>query len=288
METMSSKEYKRTLKLIGIAYLSHVNSSAKLALNGKMGVMTSGLYLAPANMSGYEVCPCSSTCRELCLHGSGRQKIEALTYGIENSTINRARIKKTRLFFENRELFMQLLCYEIEKARKEAIANGMEYSVRLNCTSDISEEAFRLGDKNILEIFPDVQFYGYTKVPARYSLVEKYSNIDLTFSYSGENWDTCIDFLRRGINVAVVFDTKDCPVSFRGYSVIDMTKHDLRYLDPKNKEGVGFVGYLEFHRPYMLYKNGKYTKPESPFVIPEDSPEILYAFQDLKSEEYEE
>ena len=287
---MTYREYKNALKMIGISYLTALNCSPKLALNGKMGILTSGLYLAPANMSGYEVCPGSINCecRKLCLNGSGRAKIEAITYGVEHSRINQARIKKTRLFFQNRELFMRILCYEIDRGREYARSHNMNYSVRLNCTSDISEAAFHIDGMNILELYPDVQFYGYTKVPTRYKLVEKYPNLDLTFSYSGENWDTCVEFLRRGINVAVVFDTKDCPVAFRGYNVINMSKHDVRYLDPKNKNGVGFVGFLEFHRPYTLYKNGKYTKPNSPFVIPEDSPEVLYAYKHLKSDEYME
>lgn len=287
MEKMTYKEYNNALKAVGISYLSGLNSSAKLAKNGKNGVLTTGLYLAPANMSGYEVCPGSINCecRKLCLNGSGRAKIEAVTYGIEHSKINQARIKKTRLFFQNRELFMRMLCYEIDRAIEMAKKRNMEYSVRLNCTSDISEEAFKIDGKNILELYPNVQFYGYTKVPNRYKLVEKYANIDLTFSYSGENWDTCVDFLRRGINVAVVFDSKEMPISFRGYSVYDGNVSDLRYYDPKNKQGDGFIIGLEFHRPYQLYKNGKYTKPNSPFVIPEDSPEVLYAFKVPKSNE---
>ena len=295
MEKLTNKDYEAALKKIGISYLGSFNQSAKMAMNGKNGVITYSLYLAPATMAGKDkhgkqinVCPCSQTCAALCLNTSGRAKVEALTYGIEHSKINQARIKKTKLFFNNRELFMRMLCYELEKTKHYAERKQMSFSVRLNCTSDISEELFKIDGKNILELYPDVVFYGYTKVPNRYKLVEKYKNLDLTFSYSGINWDNCVEFLRKGINVAVVFDTDECPVSFRGYSVIDMTKHDLRYLDPKNKLGYGFIGYLKFHRNHNCYENGKYKKPNSPFVIPADSPDILYAAKVLKDDEYGE
>jgi hypothetical protein len=86
--------------------------------------------------------------------------------------------------------------------------------------------------KNILEIFPDVQFYDYTKVPNRITLVEKYKNYDLTFSYSGENLDECVNMLDKHIRVAVVF--KKVPSEFWGRPVIDGDKYDMRYRDNRD------------------------------------------------------
>jgi hypothetical protein len=83
--------------------------------------------------------------------------------------------------------------------------------------------------KNILEIFPMVQFYDYTKVPNRITLVKKYKNYDLTFSYSGENLDECVKMLSKNIRVAVVF--KKVPTEFWGRVVIDGDKYDMRYRD---------------------------------------------------------
>ena len=58
----------------------------------------------------------------------------------------------------------------------------MNFSVRLNGTSDLSPEQFHLEGVNILEIFPEVQFYDYTKVYKRIELTKKYTNYDITFS----------------------------------------------------------------------------------------------------------
>lgn len=279
METITCKEYKRALKELGVSYLGKWSQSAKMVKNELVGnEITYALYLAPANMSGYEVCPNSMRCRDFCLNNAGRNKGDVILRGIEQSKINISRIKKTRLFFENKCLFMDLLVYEISKAKEHAAENGMPFSVRLNCTSDISPLAFRNDDGNILEIFPDVQFYDYTKVPTRLEVAERYKNYDITFSHDGGNWEKCEEFLQAGINVAVVFESNVVPISYKGYRVIDMTKTDLRYRDPKSNDGEGFVGFLEYHRTAHDYQGGKYVRPNTPFIIREDDPCVTYDF----------
>lgn len=285
---MTSKEYQETLKKIGVSYLGSFNQSAKMMLNGKNGVITYSIYLAPwtlASGDGMSIntCPAATYCHSVCLNGAGHNKGDIIAHGVKGSRINQARIKKTRLFYSDRELFMRIVCYELESAKRYADRRGMGFSVRLNCTSDISPLAFKLGGKNILELYPDIQFYDYTKVKGRALICERYKNYQLTFSYDGHNWDTCVDFLNRGINVAVVFESDVVPVAFRGYTVIDMTKSDLRYIDPKSD--VGFIGYLHFHRTASQYKNGKYERPDTKFIVMEDDPEVTYAFKIGKSTE---
>ena len=106
---------------------------------------------------------------------------------------------------------------------------GFAYSVRLNNTSDISPLEFHLNGKNILEIFPDVQFYEYTKVEDRIELMKTYKNYDVTFSYNGYNLSACQRMLLEKIRVAVVF--KVVPEEFMGYKVIDGDRYDMRYRD---------------------------------------------------------
>lgn len=287
MEKLTNKTYEENLRKIGISYLGSFNQSAKMAMNGKNGVITYSIYLAPADMSGYNCCPkkfCSH-CKELCLNGSGRNKGDIILRGVTESRINRARIKKSKLFFENRKLFMQILIYELERTMRYAKNKNMDFSVRLNCTSDLSPLLFSINGKNILELYPNVTYYDYTKVPNRYDLVKRYNNYHLTFSYDGYNWDNCVDFLNKGINVAVVFESDVLPISWRGYRCIEMSNSDLRYLDPKSNDGNGFIGHLHFHRPASLYKNGKYERPNSPFVIMEDDKDLIYQFPYPKSTE---
>jgi hypothetical protein len=155
--------------------------------------------------------------------------------------INRCRIQKTRLFFEHREFFMKWLVFEINSGITKAKKMGFAFSVRLNNTSDISPEEFVLHGKNILQIFPDVQFYEYTKVAARVDLMKIYNNYDVTFSYSGYNLTECQEMLLNKIRVAVVF--KNVPDMFMGHKVIDGDKYDMRYRD----KSVAIVG-LKYKR----------------------------------------
>jgi len=227
---MVFKSKTQARKETGLNYLGSVNMTTKHVKAYQYNELVYGLYLAPAKLSGYEVCPMrSNECTELCLNGSGMSVIH-------EDHINYSRIKKTKLFFEHREFFMNWLIAEIETVRKKAEKLGYRFSIRLNNTSDISPESFYINKDgksvNILQLYPNVQFYDYTKVPKRVELTQKYPNYDITFSYSGFNMDTCIKMLSNGIRVAMVF--KNVPETFMGFKVIDGDEYDMRYLDPNN------------------------------------------------------
>ena len=163
--------YEKTMKEVGISYLGECNKSAKLTHNGKKNMLTYGIYLASSDASNINVCPKSKMCRESCLVGSGYAKIDALAH---NNKVLNARIIKTRLFFANRKLFMILMIKEINRAINKAKRLGMEFSVRLNCTSDINPTVFVYEGKNILELYPNISFYDYTKVKSHWKVAEKY------------------------------------------------------------------------------------------------------------------
>lgn len=224
MEFISKAQAKRDTHM---SYLGSVSYTVKHKKSIKYGVLTYSLYLAPAKSSGYEVCPGrTAECSRLCLNESGMNR---MTQKVKGDTINAARIKKTRLFFEHREFFMKWLIFEIRAAKAKADRNRMTLSVRLNNTSDISPEEFQLNGQNILQMFPDVQFYDYTKVAARVDIIKKYPNYDLTFSYTGYNLTECQKMLLNKIKVAVVF--KLVPEEFMGYKVINGDAYDMRYRD---------------------------------------------------------
>jgi hypothetical protein len=215
-------------KITGLSYLGSVASSSKIAKGLKYNEMTYILYLAPAEQSGYNVCPMSTEeCRTACLTESGHNRID-----VKKNNINKARIKKTKLFFEHREFFMGWLVAEIEKAKYNAEQLGYTFSVRLNGTSDIEPTRFQHNGRVLFELFDDVQFYDYTKVAKRFGLLQFYPNYDLTYSFSGYNMIQCLELLenKKG-RVAMVFEGKQLPKSFMHYKVIDGDEYDMRYLD---------------------------------------------------------
>ena len=273
--------YGKTLKAAGFNYLGGLKKSAKMMKSYTHNVATYCVYLAPANMAGrtkkgtrINVCPMSQHCKELCLNSAGHNKADILSNGKENikqSLINISRIKKTKLFYNDRDTYMDILIHEINRDRSYAERHGMEFSVRLNGTSDLSPEIMKKDGKNILEIFPDVQFYDYTKVYNRTKLMKFYPNYDITFSYDGYNWDQCEQFLNDGGKVALVFDSETMPKTYKGYKVIDANGYDMRYLDPK-----GCIMGLEFH---PIAKDGTvlYAKDiDDPFVVKtENNPDVV-------------
>jgi len=218
-------------RLARLSYIGAVNKSAKLYKNGKKSHQyTYGVYLAPASESGYNVCSHSTPeCRKGCLATSGRAGMD-ITSG--RNRIKNCRINKTRMFYEQPEFFMSWLIAEIKVAQAKAIKDGFYFSVRLNCTSDINWQLVRVDGKNIFEIFPDVQFYDYTKNPAKF--INKPLNYHLTFSYTGRNWHLCEALLNSGYNVAMVFDAKnetEIPAMYKGYQVVNGDLTDYRVDD---------------------------------------------------------
>ena len=217
----------------GLSYLGNINSSAKIIKNQKVsGQYTYIIYLAPANTSGYNVCSHSTPeCRLGCLATSGRAGME-LSAG--KTRTKDARIKKTKLFYEESSFFMAWLIAEIRFYQRKATKDGFYFSARLNGTSDIDWANVRVNGQNIFEIFPDVQFYDYTKNPNKF--VNKPTNYHLTFSYTGRNWNSCKTLLERGNNIAMIFNVKnetELPAMYNGYKVINGDLTDYRVSDSK-------------------------------------------------------
>jgi hypothetical protein len=240
-----------------------LSSSAKTAKEQDIA-LTAMVNLAPSDMAqiGVNTCPmATASCRAACLVNSGQRKV--------NKAVNLAAINRTKLFYGNREFFMTRLVMEISKAKKTAAKKGVPLVVRLNGTSDISPLVWKLQGMNILEIFPDVQFYDYTKVINRFEKVN-YPNYHLTYSFTGEekNFDI-VKFTEAGNNVAVVFEGS-LPSTFQGIEVIDGDKSDHRFLDKKGViVGLKYkrVGYMQDNR---FENDGKLKKAVTfeNFIIP--------------------
>ncbi len=221
------------------------------------GYMTYILHLAPANLSGYETCPKRTEgCSAACLNTAGRGGM--FKPGGTN-TIQEARKRKTRMFFEFRNDFMAALVKDIESAIKQSKKKDLIPVFRLNGTSDLSFEKYEVvrGKKlfnNIFEAFPEVQFYDYTKILGR--KVANIPNYHLTFSAADGNDKDVEKAIAQGMNVATVFGlkkTQPMPETYNGRTVFNGDESDLRFLDPKNV----IVG---------LYAKGKAKKDTSGFV----------------------
>ena len=214
------------------------SGNQKILKGEKLGYITKGIHLAPANLAGYEVCRWRSKgCTASCLNTAGRGQM---------NSVQQSRIAKTKLFFEQKMDFFNKLSKEIASTIKSSLKKEMQAVFRLNLTSDISwENEVNEDGITIFDKFPETQFYDYTKSFTRMAQSlgkhnEFPENYHLTFSRSEHNDNLCQMVLELGGNVAVVFRNQ-LPKTWKGYEVINGDETDLRFLD---KKGV-VVGLIE-------------------------------------------
>lgn len=225
---------------------------------------TAIMYLAPFTMAGSNVCPMAEQagCVSGCLNTAGR--------GAFNN-VQQARVNKTKRYLASRTAFMAELVADLERFVSYCNRKGVRPAVRLNGTSDIQWEIAHYGSRGnergtVFELFPEIQFYDYTKVCKRvYRTLP--SNYALVLSYSAANAAYAEAVMRAaretGANVAVVYRSKAIRDAFvqsnpdyylSSRPVIDGDETDMRFLDPK---GV-IVG---------LYAKGRAKTDTSGFVV---------------------
>ena len=207
--------------------LLSVSSDAKTVKGEKQGVLTGILYLSPADMISerLNLCPYAGIagCKTGCLNTAGRGAF---------SNVQRARIRKTLFWLQHHESFMCLLMHDIRKLRRKAKRENMTLAIRLNGTSDIQWEKQYFGHPKttLIEKFPTVQFYDYTKIPRR----NVPANYHLTFSYSGvAEFQPVVEKQlehKPETNLAVVFGS-ELPATFYGREVVNGDASDIRFLD---------------------------------------------------------
>ena len=188
-----------------------------------------------------------ASCIDACLYTAGRGQM---------SNVQTARQRKAEWFYRDRDSFMQQLHEDITKFSAYCHKRGIQPCVRLNGTTDIRWELIKLGDYNIFDLHPDVQYYDYTKISNR--KCKDIPNYHLTWSYSNANpeYAKLLDkAIEQGMNAAVVYRTAYHKTTWQGYPVVDGDSDDLRFLDPKG-------GHI-----VALYAKGKAKKDTSGFVV---------------------
>jgi hypothetical protein len=221
--------YKALLNQYGLQYKTILGESSTKTIKGeKIGYLTGIVYLVP----DAKLCPLAAAagCLAGCLNTAGR--------GAFNS-VQLARKAKTQYFYEHQQAFLLSLAADIWSLVNKANRLGLQPLVRPNGTSDIPYENLIVHDgKNIFQLFPDVQFYDYTKHPSRSLAGKTAGNYDLTYSFSSITpKPISIKGLTNPNNsrTAVVFAKQsDIPSNFRGWPVVDGDDTDVRHIEPKS------------------------------------------------------
>lgn len=243
---------------------------------------TAIMYLAPAtSLEGINVCPMAEAagCTKACLFTAGRGRM---------SNVQEARLNKTRRYRDDRAAFMAELVADLERFQRWCSKRGVKPAVRLNGTSDIQWEVghpckrtkrdtfgFADGERefaSIMEAFPNVQFYDYTKIAKRvYRDLPANYHLTLSYSMASKAYAGMILKAARetGANVAVVFRNKAEVAHLVGRNlflandwnaesvdrmVFNGDDTDLRFTDPK-----GVI--------VALYAKGEAKRDKTGFVI---------------------
>ncbi|QDV87328.1 GP88 family protein [Planctomycetes bacterium TBK1r] len=208
-----------------------LRTNAKLEKLNGLPYLSAGLTLAPHNLSGHNVCAgASNGCAASCVLWFAGLRV--------SSTSRHAALRDTQWLFGHRRSFIDQLNRDIVNLVRLAERKRVTPAIRLNVASDL--EWF-----DLIERWPTVQFYDYTKIRSRfrdYLAGELPANYALTFSrHEKHHPATIASYLRRGGNVAQVFDIDYHPQSGRignlpesvrihgrQWPVIDGDKHDIR------------------------------------------------------------
>ena len=199
-------------------------ANPKIQKGTKLGYLSFILHLAPSDLSGKNTCPKATPgCIAACLNTAGRGGM--FKRGETTNVIQKARIRKTEYFYNDRAGFMKDLYADICKGIRLANKLGLTPVFRLNGTSDLSWEKYEMTEgKNVFDVFAGIQFYDYTKVLGR--KVKHIENYHLTFSKADGNDSDVAEALLQGMSVVAVYDKIP-----EGVPSADET--DLRFLDPK-------------------------------------------------------
>jgi len=229
--------------------LLSVNTNPKIQKSNKLSdeYWSCILHLHPSNT---RICPfqIEAGCKEACLNTAGMAGVFP--------KVQDARQRKTDLFLNDQAEFMSQLVLDIIKFIEACERKGKKPAIRLNGTSDIQWEKIIIeGGQTIFEMFPQVQFYDYTKIPTR--KISYIFNYHLTWSYSEASPKYAKNYKKVKYNIAVVFH-KRLPKTFLGREVIDGDKHDMRFMDKDNV----VVGLLAKGKAkvedngFVIYKSG--------------------------------
>ena len=236
MKALATRDQK--IKYLRAYFTTHglfTIKSTKTVKGQKYGYRTLILYLKSSTSGGYgNLCPMAGACKVPCL---------GLTAGMLSWDIAQdAEQRRTDLFFLDRPYFLERATREIVNHVRYCKLRGYKPVVRFNGASDFPFETL-----GIIQQFPDVQFYDYTKIAKRAfrSLQDPTwpKNYKLCFSFD-EKPNSIPDsqrFLSLGGNVAVVFGPDQAghmpksyqlPRIFLSVDVVDGDKSDLVFLNP--------------------------------------------------------
>jgi hypothetical protein len=202
-------------------------SSVKIDKGAALG-STAVVYGAPHSSAfasprgGTECVNSTPECRATCLGTEAGRMVM--------SPVANARGWKTTLRRGAPAAWVALLALDVKANERTAQKAGLPAYFRADGSTDG-------GDGEVLSrsgMFPGTTFYDYTKDVDR-AFRSLGTGYRVTLSFTGRNRTECLEYLRRGGNVAVVTDYAPGDVKadrWEGFPTVDGDEHDIRPIDP--------------------------------------------------------
>jgi hypothetical protein len=182
--------------------------------------------------SGFKTCPNAGVCAGACYARAGFYQFKAARNALE------WRFKMTQS-----DTFIDAMSEEILKALNRH--QGKKLMIRIHDSGDFYNLEYFLRWTRVMERFPQVRFYAYTKMVKMFKAIpNKPDNFTLIFSFGGKQ-DKLID--RKNDRHSFVFEDK---ASLKRNKYIDASHDDLRALGKNNKIG------LVYHHPKSFENTG--------------------------------
>ncbi|AXX91166.1 hypothetical protein CPU12_13060 [Malaciobacter molluscorum LMG 25693] len=258
--------------------LSEHAITATLYLAAQKNIMHAPMYgidydNTKINLSKVNLCKKSTNgCVTACIYHNGLFQNSHFS----KNKIKQARIKRTFKFLLQKDEFFEKLIKEIKALKRKAIKQNLKLLIQLNKTSDIlwEKESFEYKEKtykNIMEFFPDIDFFDYTKynilknrknLPSNYTLI--YSRAGLNKGKLIDSWEDLKNYLNKRISIAVVcsYDIKKILLNtdtYEDYNIYDATDFETGKISIKDK----IEGVILLHEA----KKGTNINKNSAFVI---------------------
>ena len=265
-----------------------VNNNPKTNPDLRIGYLQGTLYLAPqkniinaphygidydakaVNLAKVNLCKNATTgCSISCTYHQGIFKHALL----QKNKVKQARLKRTLKFLTQRDLFFEQMIKEVKALKRKAKRNTLTPIISLNGTSDIlwEKEAFTFKDKeysNIMELFPELDFFDYTKYNIIKSRKKLPKNYHLVYSRAGnhrgkliDDWETLKSFLDKDINIAVICNHAIKQkllenLTYESYKLINGDVYNNRVKDKPSKGEKGSIILLEVNKKTDISNSG--------------------------------
>jgi hypothetical protein len=204
--------------------LTAPDENLKLTHSGSDRVAAFGLSLAPAELSGWNVCRYSTVgCRSACLATSGKGAFPRTMSG---------RVWKTRWLAERPLDFLRVLVDEVDGIKVGAwSAAGWTVSFRFNVLSDLPWET--LAPWLVARIAArGIRLYDYSKWPSSKRAGAGSLGYEVCQSVSEKTTDAALAGMSHPVVVVDVKRGRVLPETFMGRPVVDGDVSDARFLDP--------------------------------------------------------